>query len=304
MSTKPVSGELSGILAARASFLVQPWLLVVIAVISVQIGSALAKQLFDALGFGGVVFVRTLVGGVIFSVFARPRLRGYSRTVYWNILLYGVTITANMLTFYAAIERIPLGITVAIAFIGPLGVAVLGSRRARDIIWVAVAAIGILLLSPVTDVTLDPVGLLLALACGVLWGLYIVCTKRAGSLLEGNTMLALAMSVAAVVAAPFGAVSASVVLGSPALLSSALIVALLSSVVPFWLEFKALKSLPSGTFGLLVSLEPVAASVMGWLILHEHLGLQEIVGIGLVTIAAAATTRSTKRDEVVVPAPS
>lgn len=300
MSTKPASGEVSSVSAARVSSLVPPWLLVVVSVISVQMGSALAKGLFDALGFGGVVFIRTLVGGVIFSLFARPRLRGYSRKVYVHILLYGITITANMLTFYAAIERIPLGITVAIAFVGPLGVAVLGSRRASDIIWVMVAAVGILLLSPITDVTLDPLGLGLALACGVLWGLYIVITKRAGSMLEGNTVLALSMSVAAVVAAPFGAVSAVGVLASPNLLLAALVVALSSSVLPFWLEFKALKSLPSGTFGLLVSLEPVAASVMGWLILHEHLGLQEMLGIGLVTIAAIATTRSTKRVEIAV----
>ncbi|MFN8447983.1 MAG: EamA family transporter [Anaerolineae bacterium] len=292
MSTTPITDERNRSSSARLSSFPQPWMLVIIAVVSVQLGAAVAKQLFDAIGFGGVVFLRTFFGGLIFMLFVRPRLRGYSRRVYGYIVIYGITITANMLSFYAAIERIPLGVAVAVAFIGPLGVAVLGSRRASDLVWVALAAVGILLLSPFTDVTLDLAGLLLAVVCGLVWGLYIVVTKRVGSLLPGNTMLALSMCVAALVAAPTGAVSAVGVLASPQLLLTGIVVALLSSVIPFWLEFRALKSLAPGTFGLLVSLEPVAASVMGWLVLHEELGLTKMVGIGLVTLAAIATARA------------
>jgi inner membrane transporter RhtA len=277
--------------------LLQPWLLVIVAIVSVQIGAAVAKQLFDAIGFGGVVFLRTFLGGLIFVAVARPRWRGYSPHIYGFMLIYGTTIAANMLMFYAAIQRIPLGIAVAIAFAGPLVISVLGSRRAIDFVWIVLAAVGILLLSPITDSTLDPIGLLLAFMCSFAWAIFIILTKRAGNILPGNTMLALSMCTAAVVAAPFGAVSALGVLASPSLLVIGIIVALLSSVIPFWLEFRALKHLAPRAFGLLMSLEPAAAALMGWIILHEHLSFEKIVGIGLVTIAAAATTRSSTSAE-------
>jgi inner membrane transporter RhtA len=293
MSTEPASQELSGLPAdARASVPVPPWLLVVCAVTIVQMGAAVAEGLFETIGFASVVFLRCFIGGLIFLGLVRPRVLGYSRRVYLLIAIYGITIAANMLTFYAAIDRIPLGIAVAIAFAGPLIVSVAGSRRAIDLIWVALAAAGILLLSPITDATLDPVGLLLAFVCAFAWGTYIIVTKRAGNALPGNTMLTLSMCVAAVVAAPFGAVRAVEILRDPSLIGLAIIVALMSSVIPFWLEFKALRSLAPRVFSLLLSLEPAAAVIMGWLILHESLGIEKIIGIGMVTIAAAATTRT------------
>ncbi len=292
MSTEPVSAELSSPTASRESSLLPPWLLTVIAVTIVQMGAAIAEGLFETIGFGAVVFLRTFIGGLIFLALVRPRLLGYPLRIYGLIAVYGVTLAANMLTFYAAIDRIPLGIAVAIAFAGPLTVSVLGSRRAVDLIWVALAAFGILLLSPITDASLDPVGLLLAFVCAVAWGSYIVVTKRAGSVLPGNTMLALSMCMAALVSAPFGAARAVGVLASPSLIALALVIALMSSVIPFWLEFKALRSLAPRVFSLLLSLEPAVAVLMGWLILHETLGIEKILGIALVTIAAAATTRS------------
>ena len=291
MSPEPVSSEVNAVSAAPAAPSLPPWTLILISVVSVQMGAAIAERLFDAIGFAGVVFLRTFVGSLIFLVVSKPRLRGYSRGVYGLILVYGATIAANMLIFYAAIDRIPLGIAVAIAFAGPLTVSVLGSRRALDLLWVIMAAGGILLLSPITDATLDPVGLMLAAICAFTWAIYIVVTKRAANRLPGSTMLALAMCVAAVVAAPFGAVRAVTVLTSPSLIAIALIVVLMSSVLPFWLEFTALKRIAPRVFGLLVSLEPVAATLMGWIILHESLGLEKIAGIGLVTLAAAAITR-------------
>jgi inner membrane transporter RhtA len=267
-----------------------PWLLVVIGITSVQIGAGIAKGLFDAIGFSSVVFLRCFIGGLIFMLLVRPRLRGYPRHIYGYMLLYGATIAGNMLTFYAAIERIPLGITVAIAFAGPLLVSVLGSRRALDFLWIVLAAVGILLLSPFTNTDLDPVGLLLAGVCACAWGIYVVVSKRVSGLLPGNTMLALGMSTAALVAAPFGAVSAAQVLTSPSLLATTLIVALLSSIIPFWLDFSAIKHLEPRVYGMLVSLEAAISAVIGWIILHEELNLQTVIGIGLVTLAAAATT--------------
>jgi inner membrane transporter RhtA len=269
---------------------VPPWLLVFISIISVQLGAALSKSLFETVGSMGVVSIRTIVGAAIFLIIARPRLFGHSRVAYRYIILYGITISANMLLFYAAIERIPLGISVAIAFAGPLTVSVVGSRRWIDLLWIVLAVIGILLLSPITDTTLDPLGTFLAFGCALAWGSLILVTKRAGALLPGSSMLALAMCVAAVIAAPFGAARAVGVFEQPALAGLALVVAVLSAVIPFLFEFMALKRLSSRAFGLLMSLEPAAAAILGWLILHEDLGIESIIGIALVSIAAAGTT--------------
>ncbi len=270
-----------------------PWLLVITAIISVQIGAAFAKGLFDAVGSSGVVFLRTFLGGAMLVLLVRPRLRGHSAPTYRFMIVYGITIAANMLTFYAAIDRIPLGTAVAIAFCGPLLISVIGSRRAADLVWVAVAAAGILLLSPITDAALDPLGTALALICAAAWAIFILVTKRAGSLLPGSTMLALAMCCAALASAPFGAVGALELAAQPSLIGLALIVALLSSTVPFMLEFNALRRLSPRVFSLLMTLEPAAAAIVGWALLGETLGRESWIGIALVTLAAAATARST-----------
>jgi inner membrane transporter RhtA len=268
-----------------------PWLLVAVSILSVQMGAAVAKQLFDEVGFAGVVFLRTFLGGLVFLALIRPRWRGHSPYVYRMVALYGAVISINMLTFYAAIDRIPLGIAVAIAFLGPLSISVAGSRRAVDLVWIGLAVIGILLLSPITDITLDAVGALLAFICAGAWALFIIMTKRTGALLPGNSLLALSMCVAAVVSAPFGAIPSLTILPDPALIALAVVVALLSSVTPFWLEFRALKHIRLPVFGLLMSLEPAVATLIGWVLLGEVLSTEKVIGIALVTIAAAATTR-------------
>ncbi len=286
ISDKPTSG-------AKIYARIPPWSLVVFGIISVQIGAAFAKNLFEVSGTAGVVFIRTLVAAVIFTAIWRPRWRGYSRSVYVYMIAYGAIITMNMLLFYAAISRIPLGVTTAIAFAGPLLVAVLGSRKPMDFVWVALAAVGIILLTPLTNVTLDSVGVLLAFLTAGSWALYIVFTKRVSTLLEGHTVLALSMCMAALVALPFGGLGASKVLADPGLLVQGVLVALMSSAIPFALDFTAMKRLTSRVFGLLASVEPVAAAVIGLIVLHEALGLREVIGIGLVTVAAIATTRGT-----------
>jgi inner membrane transporter RhtA len=271
---------------------VPPWSLVVFGIISVQIGAAFAESLFAVSGTAGVVFIRTLVAAIVFTAVWRPRWRGYERRVYINIVIFGVVISANMLLFYAAISRIPLGVAVAIAFAGPLVVAVIGSRKLMDFIWVAVAAIGILLLSPFTNETLDGFGVLLAIFTAVAWALYIYFAKRVSTILEGHTALAMSMTMAALVALPFGGLGAAKVLADPGLIALGLLVALLSSVIPFTMDFTAMKHLTPRVFGLLASVEPVAAAIIGWIVLHEVLGVREIIGIGLVTVAAIATTRA------------
>lgn len=273
---------------------VPPWALVVGAVLSVQVGAALAKQLFDTGGPGGVVFLRTLFGGAMFYALWRPRLRGHSRQAYLHIAAYGFVIAMMMLAFYASIERIPLGISVAISFAGPLGVAVIGSRRVTDLLWVALAAVGVLLLSPFTNAALDPLGMVYCFFSAALWAVYILLSRRVIRVVDNNTALTFSMCAAAVFALPFGAGGAAHILIDPALALKGVVVALLSSAVPFALEFQALKSLSARSFGLLVSIEPVVATVIGFLWLREAISLPEIIGIGLVMGAVIATARGAK----------
>jgi inner membrane transporter RhtA len=271
---------------------VPPWLLVVAAILSTQIGAAVAKQLFETVGTSGVVFLRTFIGGLLFAVLWRPRVRGYRRQDYLTLALYGVVISGMMLTFYAAIARIPLAITVAIAFTGPLGVAVAGSRRLRDLIWVIMAIIGVLLLSPITNTTLDPLGLFLAVLSALGWVAFIVISPRVARTFDQNTGLTIGMCIAAVVSLPFGLAGASRVLADPALIVMSIVIAILASAIPFAFEFQALARLPGRVYSLLTSLEPVVATIIGFVALHEALELREIAGILLVTIAAVATTLS------------
>jgi inner membrane transporter RhtA len=270
-----------------------PWALVAAAVVSVQVGAAVAKQLFDVAGPVGVVFLRTLLAAAIFWVLWRPRLRGHTTRAYALMVLYGINIALMMLSFYASIDRIPLGVAVAIAFAGPLGLAVAGSRRVVDVLWVTMAALGILLLSPITNADLDPLGVVFALGSALLWSAFVLLSGRVNRALDGNTALALSMSVAALVALPAGFNSGIKVLADPALIALAVVVAVLSSAIPFALEFRALKTMPPRAFGLMVSLEPVVAAMIGFLVLREALGWREVAGIVLVTIAAVATARST-----------
>jgi inner membrane transporter RhtA len=282
--------------AASTSRFVTPaipdWALVIGAVLSVQIGAAIAKQLFDVIDPMGVVFLRTLLASMLFWILWRPGIRGHGRSAYTYVLLYGINIALMMLTFYAAIDRIPLGIAVTVAFAGPLGLAVAGSRRALDLLWVGMAALGILLLSPFTNADLDPLGVVFALVSALLWATYILLSGRVNRALDGNTALTLSMTVAALVAMPLGIGSAVKVLADPSLLLIAVIVALLSSAIPFALEFQALKTMSPRAFGMVVSTEPVVATIIGFVALQEALGSREITGIILVTIAAAATARS------------
>jgi inner membrane transporter RhtA len=258
--------------------LIPPWLMVVIAILSLQVGAAAAKSLFDAVQPTGVVFLRTLVSAVAFGLLWRPKLTGLGRTAYTYAILYGVNNAFMMLSFYAAIDRIPLAITVAIAFVGPLAVAVAGSRRARDLLWVALAGVGIVLLSPLTNTNLDPVGVALAFLSALTWATYILLSARVNRVMDGSTALTLSMAVAALISFPIGIGGAIGVLGSPSLLVVGIVVGLMT--------------MPPRVFGLLVSLEPVVATLIGLVILGEVLGARELAGIACVTIAATATARS------------
>ena len=268
-----------------------PTLLVLAAIASVQFGAAFAKTLFDEIGPAGTVFLRVLFGAIVLAAIWRPRLKGHDRRDLGLAVLFGLVLAAMNLCFYASLDRIPLGIAVTFEFVGPLGVAVFGSGRALDLLWVALAAAGILLLSDFGTADLDEVGVALALLAGGFWAAYILLSARVGRVFPGGTGLALAMVVATVPLAPVGVASAGSDLAVPSVLALAAVVGVLSSAIPYALELEALRRLPVGVFGVLMSLEPAAGALAGLVVLGEELATRELAAIALVVAASAGAAR-------------
>jgi inner membrane transporter RhtA len=261
-------------------------------IVSVQSGAALATTLFGELGPWGAVLMRAGFGALALLALTHRSLRAPRGRQLRDVVLFGLILAAVNLTFYEALDRLPLGIAVTLEFVGPLGVAVLGSRRRRDLLWVLLAAVGIVLLSDGGGGGIDPLGAVLALAAGAGWGLYIVQAARLGQSYPGLGGLALAMAIATVLVAPFGIVQGGTELVTPSNLAVGLAVGLLSSAIPYALEFEALRRLPNAVFGVLMSLEPAVAALIGFLALSQNLALLEVVAIGLVVAASAGALRS------------
>jgi inner membrane transporter RhtA len=259
--------------------------------LSVQLGAAVAKGLFHTLGPAGTVFLRLGFGALVLLVMERPRLRGYTRADYAAVALFGLVIAGMNTAFYNAIARLPLGIAVTVEFVGPLGVAVFGSRRRLDLLWAGLAAAGILLLAPTGSDSINPLGVVFALVAGVGWAAYILLNVRVGRVFPAGAGLAMAVAVAAVAVLPLGAGESGPLLHGPQILIAGIGVAVLSTVVPFSLEHAALKRLPARTFGVLMSLEPAIAAVVGLVALGETLGLRGLFALAFVTIAAAGSAR-------------
>jgi inner membrane transporter RhtA len=280
--------------AAELDRIPAPWL-VVAGVTSVQLGAAIAKSLFDELTPTGLVMLRLVFAALILGLLFRPRVRDRSSRELQLALAFGLTLVTMNFCFYQAIDRIPLGIAVTLEFIGPLGIALLGSRRGTDLLWVMLAAAGILLLAPeIGDNGLDPVGVAFALGAGVLWAAYITLSIHVGRAYSGPTGLVLAMAVGAVVALPFGIASAGQALLQPELLAAGLAVAVLSAALPWSLELEALRRMPAHVFGVLMSLEPAIGALVGFVVLDERLGARVVVAIALVVIASAGAARGAR----------
>jgi inner membrane transporter RhtA len=270
---------------------VPPTVLVLLAIASVQFGAAFAKGLFDEIGVGGTVLLRVLFAALLLMAIWRPSPRGHGRPDLWLVVLFGLVLACMNLSFYASLDRIPLGAAVTFEFVGPLGVAVAGSRRPLDLLWVALAAAGILLLSELGAGGLDGLGIALALLAGAFWAAYILLSARVGQRYEGADGLALAMVVGAVVLLPVGVGDAGGELLTPWILVVGAAVAILSSAIPYALEMEALRRLPTGVFGVLMSLEPGVAALAGFVLLGEDLVAREIVAIALVVAASAGASR-------------
>jgi inner membrane transporter RhtA len=262
------------------------------AVASVQLGSGIAKHLFHSLGPSGAVFLRVGFGAIVLLLVWRPRPRACSGSNYVLAILFGLTLAAMNFSFYSSLNRIPLGIAVTFEFVGPLGVAIAGSRRALDLLWVVLAAAGIALLTPWGGLHLDTLGLLLALLAGVFWAAYIILNARIGQAFKGGAGLTIAMVVGTIVLAPIGLSGAGRSLLDARFLLVGLIVALFSSVIPYSLELEALRHLSTRVFGVLMSTEPAMAAIMGFLVLGEVLRLRSVVAILFVTLASVGASRS------------
>jgi inner membrane transporter RhtA len=264
--------------------------LVLGAIASVQIGAAIATRLFPDIGPAGTVFLRLALSALLVGALARPRLAGRRRADLGVALAYGTTLAAMNATFYEALDRIPLGVAVTVEFVGPLGVAIWGSRRARDVLWAVLAAAGVVLLTSGGSGSLDLAGVGLAAVAGVFWAAYILLAQRVGAAFPGATGLAVALIVGTVVVAPFGLVAAGGRLLHPGILGRGAGVALLSSAVPYSLELFALRRMRAAVFGVLMSVEPAMAAMSGLVFLGQHLHLREWVAVGAVMVASVGAT--------------
>ena len=270
-----------------------PVVLVLAAVTSIQVGAAFAVTLFDDVGAAGVSAIRLGFAALVLLAVWRPRPSEHPRQALRIAVAFGLVLGFMNYTFYEALDRIPLGIAVTIEFLGPLGVAVAGSRHKLDLVWVALAAVGIVLLAnPGGEGAPEALGVVFALMAAALWAAYIVLAQKAGGHFTGGTGLAIAMAVAALV--PLGpgiATGGSDLLGAE-ILAIGFVVALASSVVPYSLETEALRRMPRNVFGVLMSLEPAVAAMAGFVVLSQGLDVREIVAIGFVVAASAGATRS------------
>jgi inner membrane transporter RhtA len=269
--------------------------LVLGAIASVQFGAAFADRLFDRAGPAGVVLLRLGLSALILVAFVRPRVRGRSRRDLAWAAVFGLVLGGMNWSFYEALNRLPLGVAVTIEFVGPLGVAIIGSRRALDLLWALLAATGVALLAGnAFGGSLSVVGLGLALFAGACWAGYILASKRVGQSFSGLEGLSIALCVGTVLVLPAGLIQGGHALVTPVVLGGGLLVALMSSLIPYSLEITALRSLSAQSFGLLMSLEPAAAALAGVIVLGQHLHLLTVAAIVLVVAASVGTTLASR----------
>ena len=274
--------------------------LVLVAIASVQFGSAVARTAFDVTGASGMTLLRLSIAGLLLTAVVRPKVRRWSRAQWRAAVALGLTMGAMNLVFYLAIQDVPLGVAVTVEFVGPLLLALAQTRRFWDLVWALLAGAGVAVLGLDGGESVPITGLALALLAGMFWAGYILASARVGKVLPGVDGLAVALLVAALLALPFGAAGAgrAVADGQALLVGSA--VALLSSVIPYALELTALRTIPTRVFGVLMSLEPAAAAIAGLIVLGQVLEPRELVALGAVSLASVGVTYGRRSDQ---PAP-
>lgn len=268
---------------------------VLLSIISVQAGAAVAKGIFPVLGAMSTAALRIILSVFILLVLNCPNLRNLSAAQWKGVTLYGLTLGAMNLIFYMAIARIPLALGVALEFIGPLALALAGARRMIDFLWVILAGAGITLIAPWSNNGLNLVGVLLALLAGALWAAYIVLGGRISKIMDGRKAVTIGMIFASLVVLPVAIGDGLITHLKPWMLASGFALALLSSALPFSLEMYALRKIPAKTFSILMSLEPAVAAVFGLIFLHEYLSFHEWLAVALIIIASAGATLTVKK---------
>jgi inner membrane transporter RhtA len=270
---------------------IPPTAQVLAGIVSVQIGAALAKQLFATVGSTGSVALRIFFAAAVLLLVWRPSLR-LSRRAWAVVGGYGLVLGAMNLSFYLALAHLPLGVAVTITFLGPLAVAIGGSRRWLDAVWALLAGGGVVLLAEGGGGEVQLIGILLALGTAICWASYILLSAALGRHTSDGGGLALGMVLATLVVAPIGIAEAGTALLEPWVLAAGFGVALLSSVIPYSLELEALRRMPPKVFGVLMSLEPAVASLVGLMLLGEVLGATQWVAVLMVVAASVGATRT------------
>jgi inner membrane transporter RhtA len=283
-------------MAASPQATAVPLLAVLGSVTALGIGTSFAKQLFPVVGALGTTSLRVGFSALILLALWRPWRWALSRKDALSIVRYGIALGLMNLLFYMSLRTIPFGVAVAIEFSGPLTVALWSSRKRIDFVWLALAVLGLGLLLPIhgSAAALDPVGVAYALAAAVFWAAYIVFGKRVDHLHAGQSV-ALGLAMAAVVVVPVGVWEAGAALWDPSILLFGLAVAAVSSAVPISLEMVALKRLPKEAFGIMISMEPAVAALLGLVLLGEHLSALQWLAIGCTMLAAAGSSVTAQR---------
>jgi inner membrane transporter RhtA len=270
-------------------------LLVVAGLACQEIGASFAVLLFPEVGPLGMVMLRLVFSSVLLLAIARPRLRGHDAVAWRSVVWFGVVLAVMNGLFYLALERLALGVTVTIEVLGPLVLSIVASRRRSAWVWAVVAFVGVVALGGGGWDRLDPIGVLFALGAAASWAFYILASARVGREFPKLDGLALAMTVGALLALPFGIMDAGGALLRIDLVALGAAVAVLSSTIPYALELFALRRLPAAAFAILMSLAPATAALAGLVLLGQHLTWLELVGIALVIVASIGAVRASTR---------
>jgi inner membrane transporter RhtA len=270
-----------------------PYVAAAASMASFQVGAGVAKGIFPAIGANGAVALRLSFGALLLLVLMRPWRHWPKDAPLAPLLAAGAAIAVTIFAFYEALARLPLGVAISLQFLGPLVIALIGSRKASHFLWAALAAAGVYsLVTPSSPVgRLDPLGIAWAMAAAAGWASYIVLGRKAGALF-GRATGAASLCIAALLVLPFGAARAIPAFADPQLMGAVLLMALFAAAIPFSLEFYALPRVPARTFAVLTSLEPAFGVLCGWLLLGEQLALVQMAGVAMVMGAAAGAAWS------------
>ncbi len=278
-----------------------PIALLLLSMLSFMAGASVAKTLFAVVSPATVVALRVGFGTLILGAVFQPWRIRMTRDTWRPLVIYGVSLGFMNLLYYQALSRIPLGIATAIEFTGPLAVSIASSRRPIDFCWAALAAGGLILLTPIAHLGagLDPWGVLFALGAGGCWALYIVFGQEAG-ISHGPRTVAFGSIISAFIVVPVGIAAAGPALLSPSVLGLGLAVAVLSTALPYPLEMAALTRLPTRTFGVLMSGEPAIGALFGFAFLDQRLSMQQAAAIAMIILASIGTVATLRKKVPVI----